>query len=381
MHANDTNKFATFAHDSYFMSKDYYNVLGVGKTATQEEIKKAFREKAHLCHPDKSGGDEAKFKEINEAYQVLGNPEKRQQYDHYGSTFEQARRQGGFTGFDGFRDFSGFTNGFNIDMDDIGDIFGGIGDIFGFAGGGKRRARTRRGGDIQVILTLEFSEAVFGVDKEIALTKKVRCEHCRGNAAEPGSKIETCVHCGGSGRVTRVQRTILGNMQVQMACEHCGGEGKAYSRRCTRCGASGTVKETVKFKVKIPAGIDNGETIRLSGQGEAGEKGSQAGDLYLKVRVNNDSRFNRDGYDISSVLEIKFAQAALGDKIEVATVDGRIELKIPAGTQTGTTFKLRGKGVPRLQGHGRGDHLVTVAVKTPANLNKRQKELLRELDI
>ena len=366
------------------MGKDYYNILGVDKNASQDEIKKAFRKKAHEYHPDKASGNEAKFKEINEAYQVLGDTKKRSQYDRFGSTFEQAQSQGGFSGFDGFRDASGFANGFNINMDDLGDIFGGIGDMFGFSsrgGSGRRRSGARRGSDIQVVLSIEFNEAVFGAEKEIALNKSVKCDRCKGNMAEPGSRIETCKVCGGSGRVTRVQRTILGNMQVQTTCDNCGGEGKTYQKKCVKCGGSGVARERVNFKVKIPAGIDNGESIRLAGQGEAGEAGAPAGDLYIKIQVKPDPRFQRDGYDIKTKAEITFTQAALGDKIEVETVAGPVKLKIPAGTQSGTIFKLRGKGITRLRGSGRGDQFVKVIVKTPTGLNKKQKELLKELNI
>jgi len=275
------------------MSKDYYNVLGLDKKASQDEIKKAFRQKAHQCHPDKKGGDEAKFKEVNEAYQVLGNQQKRAQYDQFGSAFEHARGTGGFSGFDGFRDFSGYTNGFNVNMEDVGDIFSGLGDIFGFGGGTSKGGR--RGNDIQVILSIEFNEAVFGVTKEISLNKKVVCDRCKGNIAEPGTRIENCKTCSGSGRITKVQRTILGSMQVQSACSDCAGEGKSYSKLCSKCSGTGAIKEIAKLKVKIPAGIDEGQTIRLSGQGEAGERGALAGDLYLKVRINPDKRLSGMG--------------------------------------------------------------------------------------
>jgi len=362
------------------MGKDYYNILGVDKNASQDEIKKAFRRKAHQYHPDKEGGDEAKFKEVNEAYQVLGDAKRRAQYDQFGSAFEYAQAGGGFHGFDGFRDFSGFTNGFNINMDDLGDIFSGIGDIFGF-GSGKRGVRAKRGNDIQVILNIEFNEAIFGAEKEISLKKLVKCDKCKGNMAEPGSKIEICKVCGGSGRVTKVQRTILGSMQVQMTCENCGGEGKIYSQKCTKCSGTGVCQEIIKLKVKIPAGIDDGETIRLTGQGEAGQRGAPAGDLYLKIRVNPDPKFRRDGYNILSKAEISFTQAVLGDKIEVDTVDGLVKLKIPEGTQSGKVFRLRGKGVPHLRGRGRGDQLVEVIVKTPTNLSRKQKQILKELNI
>ncbi len=366
------------------MSKDYYNVLGIDKNASQDEIKKVFRKKAHQCHPDKAGGDEQKFKEINEAYQVLGDAKKRAQYDQFGSAFEHAQAGGGFSGFEGFRDFTGFTNGFNINVDDLGDIFSNIGDAFGFSargGGGRRSARAMQGSDVQVILTIEFNEAVFGAKKEISLRKTVKCNKCKGNCAEPGSKIETCKVCGGSGRVIRVQRTILGSMQVQMTCENCAGEGKTYAQKCSKCSGTGVCQELVKLNIKIPAGIDNGETIRLAGQGEAGGKGAPAGDLYLKIRVNSDPRFKRDGYDILSKAEISFTQAALGDKIDIITVDGPVKLKIPEGTQSGRVFRLRGKGVPHLHGRGRGDQLVEVIMRTPTGLNRKQKQALKELNI
>ena len=373
------------------MSKDYYNILGINKNASQDEIKKEFRKKAHQCHPDKKGGNEAKFKEINEAYQVLGNAKKRAQYDQFGSAFEHAQAAGGgFSGFDGFRDFSGFANGFsaqggsasgwNINMDDLGDIFSGVGDIFGF-GAGEKGARAMRGSDMQVLLTIEFNEAVFGAEKEISLRKTVKCDRCKGNAAEPGSKIETCKVCGGSGRVIRVQRTILGSIQVQTTCENCAGEGKIYTKKCTKCGGTGIAQELVKLNIKIPAGIDNGEIIRLSGQGAAGEKGAPAGDLYLKIRVNIDPRFKREDYDILSVAEINFTQAAMGDKIDIITVDGPVKLKIPEGAQSGRVFRLRGKGVQYLHGKGRGDQLVEVIVKTPTGLSRKQKKMLEELNI
>lgn len=370
------------------MGKDYYKILGVDKGASADDIKKAFRQKAHQCHPDKAGGDEAKFKELNEAYQVLGNAQKRSQYDQYGSTFEQAQSRGGFSGFDGFRDFSGFASGFsngqngqNINFEDLGDMFGGIGDIFGFNSNSGRSRRSARGQDIAVNIEIDFKEAVFGMEKEINLRKKVVCQHCHGNQAEPGTKIETCKTCNGSGRVVRVQRTILGNMQVQAACEACNGEGKTYTQKCKICHGSGVVQDNASIKVKIPAGIDSNETIRVSGYGEAGEKGAAAGDLYIKVRVKTDKRFEREGYDIRSRAKISFTQAVMGDKIEIETVEGAIKLKIPAGTQPGTVFKLRDKGITKLRGSGKGDHFVEVQVDVPKTITRQQKRLLEELGL
>jgi len=360
------------------MSKDYYNILGVEKNASQDDIKKAFRKLAHQYHPDKASGNEEKFKEVNEAYQVLGNEKKRSQYDQYGSVFENAQTGGGFHGFDGFRDFSGFSDGFNVNMDDLGDIFGGIGDMFGF--GGRSKRGPARGADIRMEVQIDFMEAVFGLDHEIKFKKRVKCSHCNGNLAEPGSKIETCKVCGGSGRTMKVQRTILGNMQVQMTCENCSGEGKTYEKKCSKCQGSGVMGDEVKMKVRIPAGINEGEVIRLSGQGEAGEMGRASGDLYLIIKISEDKRFTRNGYDVKNKTEISFTQAALGDKINIETVHGAVKLKIPAGTQAGTTFKIKGKGITRLKGGGIGDHFVKIHVKTPVNLSRKQKKLLEEFD-
>jgi molecular chaperone DnaJ len=358
------------------MSKDYYKILGLEKGASAEEIKKAFRKKAHEYHPDKAGGNEAKFKEVNEAYQVLSDSKKKAQYDQFGSGFEQAG-----AGFGGFSGFGGFgQGGVHVDMDDLGDLFGGIGDIFGF-GGGRQESRRQRGNDMRVSLEISFLEAVFGVEKEIKIRKRVVCDHCHGHMAEPGTKIETCSTCKGSGRVTRVQRTILGNVQMQASCEDCQGEGKTYKEKCRQCSGSGVIQGEEMLKIKIPAGIDDGEAIRLSGKGEAGVRGAGAGDLLIVVRVKADKRWSREGNDIKTEEKINFAQAALGDKIEIETVDGKLSLKIPAGTQSGTVFKLRGKGVTNLRGLGRGDHYVKIIVKTPTSLNRKQRKLLEEMEL
>lgn len=358
------------------MSKDYYNTLGVTKTATQDEIKKAFRRKAHEFHPDKKTGDEAKFKEVNEAYQVLGNEKKRSQYDQFGSTF-----QNGQAGGAGFGGFSG-AEGFNINMDDLGDMFGGIGDIFGFGGGrGQQSSGPRRGNDMQMEVQVDFMDAVFGTEKELSFRKHVKCDRCKGNLAEPGSKIEKCSRCSGLGRIRQAQRTILGAMQVETVCPNCQGEGKTYAQKCTKCGGAGVNLENVNLKVKIPAGINSGETIRLTGQGETGQKGGGEGDLYLRVHVKDHKEFERDGYDVRSKKIISFEAASLGDKVEVETVEGGVKLKIPAGTQAGTTFKIKGKGISRLRGGGKGDHFVKVNVAVPKSLNRKQKDLIKELGL
>jgi len=359
------------------MSTDYYSVLDVDKNATQDEIKKAFRKKAHQYHPDKTTGDEAKFKEVNQAYQVLGDKDKRAQYDQFGSGFENAQAGGSGAGFSGFSNASGF----NINMDDLGDIFSGVGDIFGGFSGRReqRQSSSNYGNDINVVLEIEFNDAVFGAEKEIVLNKKVKCDRCNGNMAEPGTKIITCKVCNGTGRVTKIQRTILGQMQVQTVCDNCGGEGKIYTKKCTKCKGTGIINENVKMKIKIPAGIDNGETIRLRGYGEAGEGGGANGDLYLKINVKQDNKFKRDEYDIRSESEINFEQAVFGDKIDIETVEGVVKLKIPAGTQSGTIFKIRNKGIANLRGTGKGDHFVKVKIKTPTNLSRKQKNLLKEI--
>ncbi len=364
------------------MSKDYYKILGVDRNASQDEIKKAFRKLAHQYHPDKTGGDEQKFKEVNEAYQVLGDAKKRQQYDQYGSAFEYAKGQGGFHGFDGFRDFSGFSNGFNVNMDDLGDIFGGFSDIFGFGGAGTRtKTRARKGRDIQAEIVLEFNEAVFGAEKEIQLKKTLVCDRCKGEGAEPGTPIETCKTCGGKGQVASIQRTIFGSMQVNMTCSDCEGTGKKAAAKCSKCYGQGVVQEIAKINIKIPAGINDQESIRFAEQSKAGKKGGPAGDLYLMVRVKEHPKFKRQNFDIHSDAYITISQAVLGGKIDVETLDGIVSLKIPEGTESGKVFILKGKGVPRLQGYGRGDHLVMVKIKIPKNLNRTQKERLRELGI
>jgi molecular chaperone DnaJ len=365
------------------MSKDYYKILGVEKTASADEVKKAFLKLAHQYHPDKNGGKDDKFKEINEAYQVIGNADKRKQYDQFGSAGPGA---GGFGGGQGYGGFGGFQNGgMNINMDDLGDLgemFGGFGDIFGFGGGRSSRKRgPQRGQDIEAAMNIDFMEAIFGIEKEVTLKKKVVCSKCGGSGAEPGAKVEECSTCKGHGRVRRVQQTILGNIQTEVNCPDCGGEGKTVSQKCEACRGAGTVYDTVKFKVKIPAGVDNGGRIRVPGYGEAGEKGASSGDLYLEIRVKPSDKFERDDYDILTKKEITFTQAALGDKVEVETVHGPVELKIPEGTQSGTVFKLKNKGVPFTDGRTKGDHLVTVIIRTPKSLNKKQKEALKELGI
>lgn len=356
------------------MSKDYYKTLGVDKGASQEDIKKAFRKLAHQYHPDKAHGDEAKFKEINEAYQTIGDEKKRAQYDRYGADFAQRGGGGGFEGFQGFGE-----GGFNINMDDLGDMFGGFGDIFGFGGG--RSSQKKQGRDIQISATVTFMEAAFGVDKEIKLNKAVTCDHCHGQGAEPGTAVNQCKTCNGTGRVMRVQRTMLGAIQMQSVCPDCQGEGKTFATKCKKCAGHGIAKEVVSLKINIPAGIDNGQSIRLHGQGEAGERGTAAGDLYVSVRIEPSREFRREGFTVLSEVPIGFTLAALGGKIEVPTIDGKVFLKIPEGTQSGKQFILRDHGIQKLNGRGRGDHLVTIIVKTPQSLNRAQRKALEDLNL
>ncbi|MDX9893356.1 MAG: molecular chaperone DnaJ [Patescibacteria group bacterium] len=365
------------------MGKDYYEILGVNKSASQEEIKKAYYKLAHKYHPHK-GGDETKMKEVNEAYSVLGNPEKRQHYNQFGSTFEQAQRQGGFGGFEGFRDFSDFAqtfrgsaganqagNGFSFNFGDMGDVFG---DIFGGSSG--RSGRVQQAQDLRSELTIEFLESVFGIEKNIKLNRDQLCDRCHGDGAEPGSKVLTCDTCKGTGQVVRNIGFGLGFPSV---CPDCQGSGKKIEKQCTRCRGRGVTKESQELKVKIPAGIDNGQTIRLVGKGNEGPKGTVPGDLYLQIKVKSDPRFKRDGYDIVTKHEITFPQAALGDKIEIETVDGKVKLKIPEGTQSGKIFRIKSRGVFYLHSRQRGDHLAKIIVNTPTKLSRRQRQLFSEL--
>ena len=361
------------------MGKDYYKLLNIDKSASQDEVKRAFRKLAHQYHPDKQTGDEAKFKEINEAYQVLGNAEKRQQYDQFGSTFDQ---QGGFGGGMNWQDFmsqargggGGGFGGVNFDFGDLGDVFG---DMFGFGGGRSRRSK---GDDIQIDFQLEFKEAVFGVKKNIELYKTITCDRCNGNLAEPGTKINTCSTCNGQGRVTRIQKTMLGNFQSSSACPDCQGQGKRAETPCSKCSGQGVVKEKQNIDINVPAGIEHGATLRMTGQGNAAPYGGSAGDLYVVIHVLSSREFERQGIDIYKTLQISIVQASLGYEEDVKTLDGEVKLKVPAGTQPGTKFRLKGKGVPRLNSSGQGDMYVVVEVKVPKKLSRKQKKLLEDFD-
>ena len=348
------------------MSKrDYYEVLGVSKSASKDEIKKAYRKLSKQYHPDINKEPDAadKFKEIAEAYEVLSDDQKKAHYDQFGHTDPNQ----GFGGFGG-QDFSGF---------------GGFEDIFStfFGGGGGRRRdpnAPRQGADLQYTMTLSFEEAVFGKETEIEIPREESCDTCHGSGAKPGTKVETCSQCDGAGSINVEQNTAFGRMVNRRACNVCRGTGKQIPHKCATCGGDGTVKKRKKIQVKVPAGIDDGQQLRVSGQGEPGVNGGPAGDLYVVFHVRDHEFFERDGDDIYCEMPITFAQAALGDEIEVPTLHGKVKLKIPAGTQTGTRFRLKGKGIVNVRGYGQGDQHVVVLVVTPKKLTEKQKQLLRE---
>ncbi|MDQ0213932.1 molecular chaperone DnaJ [Oikeobacillus pervagus] len=344
------------------MSKrDYYEVLGLGKNASKDEIKKAYRKLSKKYHPDinKEAGAEEKFKEIAEAYEVLSDEQKKAQYDQFGHTDPNQ----GFGGFGG----SGF---------------GGFEDIFNsfFGGGGRRRDPNapRAGADLQYTMTINFEEAFFGKETEIEIPKEEECDTCHGSGAKPGTKKETCSYCHGSGQISVEQNTPIGRIVNRSTCHHCGGSGQIIQDKCRTCGGSGRVQKRRKISVKIPAGIDDGQQLRVSAQGEAGINGGPPGDLYIVFRVKPHEFFERHEDDIYCEMPITFAQAALGDEIEVPTLHGKVKLKVPAGTQSGTKFRLRGKGVPNVRGYGTGDQHIVVKVVTPTKLTDRQKQLLKE---
>lgn len=358
------------------MSKrDYYEVLGVNKSASADEIKKAFRKAAVKYHPDKEGGDETKFKEVNEAYEVLKDQQKRQRYDQFGHAGVGGSTGGGYSGGNPFEGFGGF-NGQNVHFD-FGD--GGLGDIFGqFFGGGQQRSQgPKRGRDVETTLTLSFEEAVFGVEEKISLDMDDECSHCHGSTVEPGHSLKVCPICKGAGQQTRIMNTIFGQIQQAVTCETCKGAGKVPEKVCSVCKGKGTERRKQNVTLKVPAGIDDGATIRLGGRGEA-VGGGERGDLYVHIRVKAHKKFTREGDIILSEEHISMIDAALGTEIEVETVDGKVRMKIPAGTQGGTDFKLSGHGVPHLRSTTRGAHIVSVIVDTPTKLSKKQKELLEQ---
>ena len=350
--------------------RDYYEVLGVQKSASEDELKKAYRKLAKENHPDLHPGDkecEARFKEINEAYEVLSDPDKRAKYDKFGhAAFDpsQGFGGGGFGGFEGFGDFGGF-----------GDIFS---DIFGFGGGGGRNPNAPRKGDnLRASLNIKFEEAAFGTKKDGTVARIEQCPDCKGTGCADGTTAEVCPDCKGSGQVKSTQRTPFGMMQSNVQCPKCKGRGKIIHSPCHTCRGIGSIRRQHKVNINVPAGIDDGQTISLRGQGNSGINGGPAGDLLVTILVQPHARFEREGTSILLDQEISFAKAALGAEIEVPTLDGKVKLTIPEGTQTGTMFRLKGKGVPYLRSTGRGDQFVTVRVVVPKGLNAKQKEALK----
>ena len=361
------------------MSKNYYDLLGIQKSATKDDIKKAFRTLAHKYHPDKGGGNEAKFKEMSEAYSILSDDKKRAEYDTYGRVFSGGGGGGGPSGaegFDGFdftdfasgKGFGGFGQGAGVEFD-LGDIFS---DFFG---GG--RERVRRGRDISVDVELPFSEAMFGTERRMLLNKTAVCDVCGGNGAQPGTAMETCKTCNGKGKIHEARRSIFGSVQTTRVCPDCYGQGKLPKERCAECHGAGILKRQEEISVRIPAGIEDGEVIRLGGAGEA-MRGGSSGDLYVKVHVRRHPQFHKEGTNLRMDLSIKLSSALLGEEYKIETLDGPLTVKIPEGIHHGEILRVKGKGVPIEKGR-RGDLMIKIIIDLPSKLSKDAKKLVEEL--
>lgn len=359
------------------MSKDYYKILGVGKSATKEEIKRAYKELAKKFHPDLNKEKDAaeKFKEINEAAAVLADDEKRAQYDQYGTTAEQFRGFGGASGFD-FDDLMGNIHDSGFDFDSIFDSFFG-GSIFGRQ---RRSSRARRGDDLRYDMEITLEEAASGTAKTIEIPHFEKCPKCKGSGADSQSDVTECPDCDGKGYTRRTQHTPFGLFSTQSPCRKCHGEGTYIKEHCKECHGKGRISKTKKIELKIPAGSETGTNLRIRGEGEAGERGAESGDLYIVIHVKQHKIFERDGNDINIEVPVSFATAALGGEIDVPTLKGTATLRIPAGTQQGTIFRMRGKGIQSLHSHGTGDENVIVKIDVPKKLTKKQTELLKEFE-
>ena len=352
--------------------RDYYEVLGVSKGASEEEIKKAYKKLARKYHPDMNPGDkeaEEKFKEINEANEVLSDPDKKARYDQFGFAGVDPNYGAGAGG-------GAYGGGF--DFGDLGDIFG---SFFGGGFGGATRANPnapQRGESLRTSVNISFEEAAFGCEKEVSIDRIEQCPDCRGSGCAKGTTAEVCPDCRGSGVIQQRRQTPLGYMSTSAPCQRCGGKGKIIHQPCPKCGGKGMIRHRKTIKVSIPAGIDNGQTISLRAQGNAGKNGGPAGDLLIVVSVRPHEIFRREGTSVLCEAPITFTQAVLGAELEIPTIDGKVKYTIPEGTQSGTTFRLKGKGIPGLNGRGRGDQYVTVYIETPRNLNREQKEALKK---
>ncbi len=357
--------------------KDFYDVLGVNKGASDDELKKAYRKEAKKYHPDLNPGDksaEAKFKEVNEAYEILSDKDKRSRYDQYGHAGVDPNFGGG----------GGYGGGYgSMDFDDLSDIFGSMFSGFGGFGGSSRTRNPNapiKGNDVRSSMVLSFMEAAKGITKEINISRLEKCDSCKGSGAEGESKPETCTDCSGTGQVRVSQRTPFGVMQSTKTCPRCNGKGKTIKNPCRSCTGAGRVRKSRKLDVSVPAGIDDGQTFVLRGQGDHGVNGGPAGDVGITVSIRPDPIFNRDGFDVWCDIPITFTQAVIGAEIVVPTIDGKAQYNVPEGTQTGTTFRLRNKGIPYINGKGRGDQYVRVNIEIPKNLNGKQKDALKDFD-
>ena len=353
--------------------KDYYKILGVSRDASAEDIKKAYYRLAHQYHPDK-GGDETKFKEINEAYQVLSDREKRSQYDRFGRTFEGGAAPG--SGFDFQWSWGNPGMDFGVEFGDLGDIFE---EMFGF-GRPRKKKDLKKGKDIEVEIEIPLESTLKGKEEEIILEKYIKCSRCQGIGTEPGSKINECFSCRGTGQVQQIRKTIFGSFTHLTICPECGGEGYRPDKICNVCRGEGRIKSQERIKIFIPVGVDTNQMIKVEGKGDAGKKGGKTGDLYVRIFVKKHPVFERKGDDLYVSVPISFSLAALGAEIEISTLEGtKILLSVPAGTQSGKVFRISGKGIPHFSGYGRGNLYVKLIINTPKKLTKKQREILEKL--